>query len=102
MAQQVEIKRLKEDVVRLQDQINALQGQLDRLVEKKRGFFRWRRFSLVSGFRNVNESGRSEGIGERDFGEVGFGRHTPIAVDHMKSNQLVKGKTPLRWRKSLS
>ncbi|KAJ8445584.1 hypothetical protein Cgig2_012472 [Carnegiea gigantea] len=103
MAQQVEIKRLKEDVVRLQDQINALQGQLDRLVEKKKGFFWWRRFSLVSAFRGANESGRSEGIREKDFGAVGFGRQTPITVDHMKSNKLVKGKTtPVRWRKSLS
>lgn len=102
MGQQVEIKRLKEDVVRLQDQINGLQGQLDRLVEKKKGFFRWRRFSLVSGFKGVNDSGRSEGIGEREFGEFGFGRNTPIAVDHTKNTKIVKGKTPLRWRKSLS
>lgn len=85
-AHQVEIKRLKEDVVRLQNQITVLQNQMEKLVEKKKGFFRWKRFILMSSSTSVND------VGKRDFEEVGFGRHTP----------LTKGKASHRWRKSLS
>lgn len=95
-AQQGELKRLKEDVVNLQKQITALQNQLERLVEKKPGFFRWGKFTLMSGFRGGNESGRSEGIGQKDLWEIGFGRYTPTQGDHVKTNLLKGGK----WRRS--
>lgn len=85
-AQQTEIKRLKEDVVRLQNQINILQNQLEKVLEKKKGFFRWKKFILIPGAASVND------VGKRDFEEIGFGRHTP----------LTKDKTSNRWRKSLS
>uniref|UniRef100_A0A803LN78 NPH3 domain-containing protein n=1 Tax=Chenopodium quinoa TaxID=63459 RepID=A0A803LN78_CHEQI len=84
--QHMEIKRLKEDVVRLQNQITTLQNQLEKVVEKKKGFFRWKKFILISGSTSVTD------VGKRDFEEVGFGRHTP----------LTKGKNSHRWRKSLS
>ncbi|KAL2927181.1 Root phototropism protein 3 [Bienertia sinuspersici] len=85
-AHQAEIKRLKEDVVRLQSQISALQNQMEKLVEKKKGFFRWKKFTFISSSTSVNDGGKKE------FEEVGFGRHTP----------LTKGKASQRWRKSLS
>ncbi|CAO2813411.1 unnamed protein product [Amaranthus hypochondriacus] len=85
-AHQVEIKRLKEDVVRLQNQINMLQHQLEKMADKKRRFFTWKRFVLMSGSSSVSD------VGRREFEEVGFGKHTPIS----------KGKSSHRWRKSLS
>ncbi|XP_057543847.1 root phototropism protein 3-like [Amaranthus tricolor] len=85
-AQKIEIKRLKEDVLRLQNQINLLQNQLEKVVEKKKGFFRWKRLMLMPGSSSVND------VGKKEFEEVGFGRHTPLS----------KGKSSQRWRKSLS
>lgn len=85
-AQHMEIRKLKEDVVRLQNQINLLQNQLERVAEKKKGFFRWKKFILIPSSTSATD------VGKRDFEEVGFGRHTP----------LTKGKSSHRWRKSLS
>ncbi|CAI9114051.1 OLC1v1014670C1 [Oldenlandia corymbosa var. corymbosa] len=95
-AQQLEIKKLKEDVLRLQSQCMNMQGQIERLLEKKRGIFSWKKIGLPS-FKNNNTNKFVDGEGEVEFS--GFVRRTP-AVD-MK-NRVVKGKTPLRWRKSLS
>ncbi|XP_021848208.2 root phototropism protein 3 [Spinacia oleracea] len=85
-AQHMEIKRLKEDVVRLQNQINMMQNQIEKVGEKKKGFFRWKKILIPGSSTSVAD------VGKRDFEEVGFGRHTP----------LTKGKTSHRWRKSLS
>lgn len=49
-AQHVEIKKLREDVHRLQNQCNAMQVQMERMVEKKKGFFKWSKRFGVSGF----------------------------------------------------
>ncbi|XP_074312600.1 root phototropism protein 3-like [Silene latifolia] len=100
--QNMEIKRLKEDVLRLQNQMIALQGQLEKLVEKKRGFFRWKKLLLISGSVAVNDGARSESIGNnREFEEVGFGRHTPLAKEKPKT-KVPNSRTSRRWRKSLS
>ncbi|KAK7389531.1 hypothetical protein VNO78_24657 [Psophocarpus tetragonolobus] len=40
--QQLEIRKLKEDLYRLQSQCNAMQAQMERMVEKKKGFFKWK------------------------------------------------------------
>ncbi|KAL2463089.1 Phototropic-responsive NPH3 family protein [Forsythia ovata] len=42
-AQQMEIKRLKEDVLRLQSQCMAMEGQIERLLEKKKGLINWKK-----------------------------------------------------------
>lgn len=45
-AQQHEIRKLKDDVYRLQSQCNAMQAQMERMVEKKKGFFKWKKFAF--------------------------------------------------------
>ncbi|CAH8358239.1 unnamed protein product [Eruca vesicaria subsp. sativa] len=96
--QQVEIKRLSDDVLRLQSQCGAMHIQLERLMEKKsggsKGFFRWKRPFIrgsVEKMMNVEEE-----VG--DNGD-GFEPRTP---GNMKT-RLVKGRTtPSRWSKSMS
>ncbi|XP_023513768.1 coleoptile phototropism protein 1-like [Cucurbita pepo subsp. pepo] len=95
-AQQMEIKKLKETVVRLQNQCNIMQAQMERLSEKKRGFFKWRKF----GFKNGGESERVDDSGEVvEEEDAGFGRQTPVDI----KTKLVKRRTPTKtWRKSVS
>ncbi|XP_058728940.1 root phototropism protein 3-like [Vicia villosa] len=107
-AQHVEIKKLREDVHRLQNQCNAMQAQMERMVEKKKGFFKWSKRFGVSGF-GKGESGLEGRKGGGDGGvdgdgQVEFGRQTPAASSDMKTRLVnVKGRTtPNRWRKSLS
>lgn len=90
-AQQMEIKRLRDDVLRLQSQCISMQGQIERMSEKKNKgfFFRWKKSG--SGFR-------SGGGGVVDEGEGVYGRQTPVAGVKSK---LVQGTTP-KWRKSVS
>ncbi|CAI8584169.1 unnamed protein product [Vicia faba] len=93
-AQQMEIKKLKEDVYRLQSQCNAMQAQMEKMAEKKKGFFKWKKL----GFSKSNgETGNVE-INETQT-EFGFGTQTPMV---MKNSIVVKGRTPQNWRKSLS
>ncbi|KAE9467767.1 hypothetical protein C3L33_00306, partial [Rhododendron williamsianum] len=50
-AQQMEIKRLRDDVLKLQSLCFSMQGQIERMSEKKnKGFFRWKKSG--SGFRS--------------------------------------------------
>ncbi|XP_010542273.1 PREDICTED: root phototropism protein 3 [Tarenaya hassleriana] len=104
--QQAEIRRLKEDVARLQSEYGAMQAQLERLMEKKgssnsnsnggsKGFFRWRRLGIMPSIR----SGISVSVEKIENGGNEEGFETP---GNMKT-RLVKGRTtPSRWRKSLS
>ncbi|NP_001304457.1 root phototropism protein 3-like [Glycine max] len=98
-AQQMEIRKLKEDVYRLQSQFNAMQGQMERMAAKKKGLFKWRKFGMPTFSRNVGEVEKiEEEEGEEEAErEVGFGRQTPM---DMKTS-LVK-RTPHKWRKSMS
>lgn len=94
-AQQVEIKKLREDVLRLQGQCYAMQMQMERLVEKKKGFFRWKKLGIMSSLKSVSGVEKiEEGDGEV---EAGFGRMTPVDM----KTKLVKGRNP-KWRKSMS
>ncbi|KAL3511837.1 hypothetical protein ACH5RR_024554 [Cinchona calisaya] len=95
-ARQLEIKKLKEDVLRLQSQCMNMQVQIDRLMEKKKGFFSWKKIGMPS-FRGNNKFGEVEAA-ECDI--VGFGKQTPVDI----KTRLVKGKTPpkSKWRKSMS
>ncbi|XP_061347097.1 root phototropism protein 3-like [Gastrolobium bilobum] len=94
-AQQMEIRKLKEDVYRLQSQCNAMQVQMERMVEKKKGFFKWKRFGMPAFSKSL---GGVERMVEEAEKEVGFGRQTPM---DMKTS-LVKDRTPHKWRKSMS
>ncbi|KAF3450822.1 hypothetical protein FNV43_RR06911 [Rhamnella rubrinervis] len=98
-SQQVEVKRLKDEVMRLQSQCNSMQMQIERLVEKnKKGFFKWRRLAMPS-LKGINGStGVVEKIEEGDEAELGFGRQTPMDL----KTKLVRGRTPPKWRKSMS
>lgn len=97
-AQQIEIKKLKEDVVRLQSQCNAMQVQMERMVEKKKGIFRWKKLGMMPGLsKSVTAVEKNEDDGVEE--EVGFGRQTPMNM----TTRLVKAKrTPHKWRRSMS
>ncbi|KAF8400713.1 hypothetical protein HHK36_014013 [Tetracentron sinense] len=95
--QQVEIRKLREDILRLQSQCISMQGQLDKLQEtkKKKGFFRWKKLGVPM-FKPFGVTEKFlEGEGE---GEVGFGRRTPVDM----KVKLVRGRTTPKWRKSMS
>ncbi|CAN7117563.1 unnamed protein product [Brassica rapa subsp. narinosa] len=104
--QQAEIKRLRDDVLRLQSECGAMHMQMERLMEKKssgggsKGFFRWKRLGLGPSIRG------SVGVekmmnDEEEVGDNGEG-FEPRTPGNMKT-RLVKGRTtPSRWRKSMS
>ncbi|KAJ6942549.1 coleoptile phototropism protein 1 [Populus alba x Populus x berolinensis] len=100
--QQTEVRKLREDVHRLQSQCYAMQAQMERSWEKKKGFFRWKKLgSVMPSMKSNNFSvvGKIEESNEGE-GEVGCGIQTPVDL----KTRLVRGKnkTPLVWRKSAS
>ncbi|KAG8379877.1 hypothetical protein BUALT_Bualt07G0135000 [Buddleja alternifolia] len=89
---QMEIKRLKEDVLRLQSQCMNMERQIEKLLEKKKGYnFSWKKLGIL-GFK-ADKIGEIEGESE-----AGFGLKTPM---EMKA-RLVRGRTSKKWRESLS
>ncbi|KAF5453192.1 hypothetical protein F2P56_028112 [Juglans regia] len=90
--QQMEIKRLKEDVFWLQSQCNSMQAQIERLTEKK-GFFKWKKFGMPS-LKSVNEIEKMKQVEV----EARLGRETPLDM----KTKLMRGRTPPRRRKSMS
>ncbi|XP_010914962.1 coleoptile phototropism protein 1 [Elaeis guineensis] len=92
LAQQLEMRKLREDVARLQVQCHALQAQVDRLnlEKKKKGFFRWSAFL----FRSADVVEKVE-----DY-EVGPERRTPM--DAKKGRLAHEKGTPPKWRNSMS
>ncbi|KAL0429814.1 UNVERIFIED_CONTAM: Root phototropism protein 3 [Sesamum radiatum] len=90
--QQMEIKRLKEDVLRLQSQCMAMERQIEKLVEKKRStgsYFSWKK---LAGFKanRVGEVG-----GENEGGAV---LKSPLEI----KTRLLRGKNSSNRRKSMS
>ncbi|KAH7867234.1 hypothetical protein Vadar_030728 [Vaccinium darrowii] len=96
-AQQTEMKRLRDDVLRLQNQCIAMQGQIERMLEKKstKGFFRWKKLG-IGGLRSGGGGGVEERIDEGE-GEGEYGQQTPVVV----KSKVVHGRTP-KWRMSVS
>ncbi|KAJ8535973.1 hypothetical protein K7X08_034374 [Anisodus acutangulus] len=94
--QQMEIKRLKEDVLRLQSQCMTMQAQIEKLLEKKRGsgFFSWKKIIVPSLVNKADKFGEVDR--ETDVGFIG--RQTPVDM----KTRLVRGRTSNKWRKSLS
>ncbi|XP_042496773.1 root phototropism protein 3-like [Macadamia integrifolia] len=93
-AQQTEIRKLREDVLKLQNQCNSLQAHLEKVVEKRKGFFTWRKLRVPA----FKSSSMIDGIQEsEEVGELGHGQ-TPI---NMKA-KLVQGRITPKWRKSMS
>lgn len=81
--QQTEIRRLKEDVLRLQSQCMNMEMQIERLLEKKKGYFSWKKLGFKAG-----KVGGVEGEG----GEASAGFKTPA--------RLVRGRTSNKWSES--
>ncbi|KAE8680802.1 hypothetical protein F3Y22_tig00111366pilonHSYRG00125 [Hibiscus syriacus] len=80
------IKKLKEELLRVQSQCLAMQMQIEKLMDKRKGFFRWRKLwimpsleSSVSVFERIEEDR-----------ETNFGRQTPTDV----KAKFVRGRTP--------
>jgi hypothetical protein len=96
-AQQMEIRRLKEDVIKLQSQCNSMQVQMERLLEKKKGFFKWKKFGMLPSFKGVNVVQKVEEVEEE---ELESGRETPHDI---KTKLMIRSaKPPPKWRKSMS
>lgn len=90
--QHMEIKKLKEEVLRLQSQCMAMERQIEKLSEKKRGsYFSWKKLG-ISAFK-ANRIAEME-----EDSQIGVGLKSPYGVVKAKA---VRGRTPSR-RKSLS
>ncbi|XP_047961667.1 root phototropism protein 3-like [Salvia hispanica] len=86
--QQMEIKKLKEEVLRLQSQCMAMERQIEKLSEKKRGsFLSWKKLG-ISGFKGNRIAEMEQGTEINGIG--------PYLV-----KTKVRGRTPNR-RKSMS
>ncbi|KAK6127955.1 hypothetical protein DH2020_038305 [Rehmannia glutinosa] len=98
LQQQMEIKRLKEDVLRLQSQCMVMERQIEKMFEKKRSSsglnFSWKKLGLIPGFKAKRIGEIEEDISNED-GDYYHGLKTP---SDMKA-RLVRGKNR---RKSLS
>ncbi|MQM07935.1 hypothetical protein Taro_040785, partial [Colocasia esculenta] len=93
MVQQQEIRKLRDDVARLQIQCHSLQTQIDRLVDrKKRGFFKWRSLFFNQIDVQVEKMEREVVVVSRQMSVEG------------KKERAVQGKrsTTPKWRHSLS
>ncbi|KAL3840934.1 hypothetical protein ACJIZ3_025525 [Penstemon smallii] len=89
--QQIEIKRLKEDVLRLQSQCMNMEIQIEKLSEKKKGYFSWKKLGIPV-FR-TNKIGEIEGESS-----AAVGLKTPVEM----RTRLVRGKNSSKWRTSMS
>lgn len=86
--QQMEIKRLKEDVLRLQSQCMNMEMQIEKLSEKKKSFFKWKKLGIP--VLKANKIGQVQAEG----GEASVGLKTPIDT---KAQPLSSNK----WKESL-
>ncbi|XP_071711564.1 root phototropism protein 3-like [Rutidosis leptorrhynchoides] len=96
MLQQMDIKRLKENVTKLERQCNMMQTQIDKLSEKKKGFFNWRKFATSTTLRTMSVEVADERVEGKGYDSGSIGKQTP-----MKGKQG-RTKTPKRWRQSTS
>ncbi|XP_028756097.1 root phototropism protein 3 [Neltuma alba] len=100
-----EIKKLKEEVVRLQSQCNAMQAQMEKMTEKRKlGFFWWKKPAIMAtstarggGSRSV-EMNSTEDEND-DNGTVGLQAQTPM---HVRTRLLKAKAHHPKWRRSMS
>ncbi|CAK7356610.1 unnamed protein product [Dovyalis caffra] len=76
--QQMEIRKLREDVLRLQSQCHGMQMQMERMTVKKKGFFRWKKFGIIPSMKSNNVEKIEESTNAGDQGEEGCGMQTPV------------------------
>ncbi|XP_021817967.1 root phototropism protein 3-like [Prunus avium] len=92
---QMEIRKLKEEVLRLQSQCSSMQVQAERKEKKKAGIFKWtRNLGIMPSLRSagvvkINEGGN---------GDVEYGKQTPMDM----KTRLVRARATPKWRNSLS
>lgn len=108
-AQQMEIRKLKEDVYRLQSQCSVMQVQMERMMmdkNKNKGLFRsWKKLGIAGFGKTVNVMA-SNSVDKNiqraeDHDDDGFEiRQTPLDIKTRSSS--VKPRTPHKWRKSMS
>ncbi|CAD6233033.1 unnamed protein product [Miscanthus lutarioriparius] len=99
LAQHQEVRRLREDVARLQVQCNALQAQVDRLSSERRrrggggggGFFKWSAFWFGGGM--------GADVARVDNSESDMERRTPPKG---KKSSTATATPNAKWRKSTS
>lgn len=72
-----------------------MQLQMERLMEKKKGFFKWKKFGMPNFSKSTSALEKVEDGFE---GEVEVGRQTPMDM----KTRLVKGRNPHKWRRSMS
>ncbi|KAJ1282331.1 hypothetical protein BS78_03G043600 [Paspalum vaginatum] len=97
LAQHQEVRRLREDVARLQVQCSALQAQVDRLSSERRrrggggGFFKWSTFWFGGGM--------GADVARVDDSDSGMERRTPTKG---KKDSTATATPKAKWRKSMS
>ncbi|XP_062232462.1 coleoptile phototropism protein 1-like [Phragmites australis] len=95
VAQHHELRRLREDVARLQVQCHALQAQVDRLgseSRRRRGLFRWGAFLFGGGADVVRVDESDSGVERTPLRGRKHGRHAPTPATGTP--------TMARWRRS--
>ncbi|XP_076905197.1 root phototropism protein 3-like [Bidens hawaiensis] len=93
--QQIEMKRLKEHVAKLERQCQLMQSQIDKLLEKKKGFFSWRKMGMSTTLGTMSVEVADERVG-KGYDSGSIGKQTPVKVKQGRS------KTPKPWRQSTS
>ncbi|KAL1814447.1 hypothetical protein DCAR_0518595 [Daucus carota subsp. sativus] len=107
--EQMEIRRLKEDVLTLQGQCHTMQAQIEKLLhseKKKSSFFgNWRKLGALK----TTISSTNYVLGkEKDYlteNEINMGRRTPLVQDatYKRTGKMARGKSSSsKWRKSMS
>ncbi|KAL8250178.1 hypothetical protein R6Q59_033871 [Mikania micrantha] len=91
--QQMEIKKLKENMTRLERQCHLMQMQIGKLSEKKKRFFSWKKLAMSTSLRGVSMEERGE---DQSFDSCSIGKQTPL------KGKPGRCKTPKTWRQSKS
>ncbi|KAD1657702.1 hypothetical protein E3N88_42488 [Mikania micrantha] len=94
--QQMEIKQLKEHVNKLDRQCHLMQSQIDKLLEKKKGFFSWRKLATSTTLGVVSVEVADGRGGGKGYDSGSIGKQTPVKGKQGRS------KTPKPWRQSTS
>ncbi|RZC86244.1 hypothetical protein C5167_007429 [Papaver somniferum] len=86
--QYMEIRRLREDVRMLQNRCNSMQGEIERLSQKKKMIFKWKKLGVPL-FQSVSAVGRIEDGETEDKFEVDQ-QQTPVSMKTKLVNFFVK------------
>lgn len=95
--QQIEIKKLKENVTKLERQCHIMQSQIEKMSDKKKGFFNWRKLTMSSTLRTMSVEVAGERIDGKGYDSSSIGKQTPLKGKHGRPKS-----TPKRWRQSTS